>query len=92
VCSIEFSHTLHVWTLTALERGENHLKGFKDFHPKARTRIWSRLSFMCRVHSTAAPHQGYQGRGRVAIHRKKWKDAEAAFRKVVRVGFEVEGL
>jgi hypothetical protein len=37
---------------------ENIFTGLKDFHPKARTRIWSRLSYICREHSTAALHQG----------------------------------
>ena len=36
-----------------VERGMNYSKGFMDFHPKARIKIWSCLSYKCRVRSTA---------------------------------------
>ena len=45
---------LQTLVLTAAERTCNTMKGFKDFCLKAKARIWSRLSYMCRVRSTAA--------------------------------------
>jgi len=42
---------------SASDRRGNTLKGFGDFHLKATTRIWSWLSYMCRVRSTSVLHQ-----------------------------------
>jgi len=58
--SPDTSHTqrLKIPTPAAAERRGNDLKGFVDFHPKARTRIWSWLSYMCRVRSTAVIDSG----------------------------------
>ena len=37
----------------AAEPRGNEIKGFKSFYLKAKARIWSRLSFMCHIRSTA---------------------------------------
>ena len=44
----------------------DNVKGFDNFHPKATARIWSSMSYLCRICSTAVAHVGFHQRRDVA--------------------------
>ena len=48
-----YKHFLRDKAVTAAERGGDSFKRVKNFHQKVRIRIWSWLSYVCRVRSTA---------------------------------------